>query len=179
MNLSNRNVKQKEQNEANAVASHVQAKLNFAVQQKLSTQAWNISLAKCPELQCLHRQETHQFTFNDKPKVWKGFYRWSNQHTEMKSELGWTRTFFKETIPSVLAFQHYCELEITLEQKRLYAWVELSPSVLLTQSWTDDISKENKTPNFLTLKYQNHWKTLCAIIMHVTIYNNHTKFESN
>ena len=34
-------------------------------------------------------------------------------------------------------------------------------------------------PNFLTLKYQNHWKTLCAIIRHVTIYNNHTKFESN
>ena len=94
MNLSNRNVKQKEQNEANAVASHVQAKLNCKGQQKLSIQAWNISLAKCPELQCLHRRETHQFTFNDKPKVWKGFYRWSNQRTEMKSELGWTRIFF-------------------------------------------------------------------------------------
>ena len=76
MNLSNRNVKQKEQNEANAVASHSQVKLNCKVQQKLSMQAWNISLAKCPDLQWLQRQEMHQFTFNYKPKVWKGFYMW-------------------------------------------------------------------------------------------------------
>lgn len=109
-------------------------------------QTWKISFAKRPDLQCLQRQETHQFTFNYKPKVWKGFYMWSNQHTEMKFELGWTGTFLRNnTISFSCSTPLWAWNHVRTKTLICMGRASVPPSVLVTQSWTDDISKQNKT----------------------------------